>query len=103
MLICNADFRHLYVPLVEMGYSRTTASVAVFFVSAFFHEYLVSVPLRTFKTWAFMGMMGQVGYFNTYIELGIYRLPTVRESNMFCVLVTVCLKKVFTIIVHIYK
>lgn len=43
-----------------MGYSRTAAGVAVFFVSAFFHEYLVSVPLRTFKTWAFMGMMGQV-------------------------------------------
>jgi hypothetical protein len=64
MLICNTDFRHLYIPLVEMGYSRTAASVAVFFVSAFFHEYLVSVPLRTFKTWAFMGMMGQVSYFN---------------------------------------
>lgn len=67
MLIRNSDFRHLYVPLVEMGYSRTAASVAVFFVSAFFHEYLVSVPLRTFKTWAFMGMMGQAScYFNTY-------------------------------------
>lgn len=48
-----------------MGYSRTAANVAVFFVSAFFHEYLVSVPLRTFKTWAFMGMMGQVSsYFD---------------------------------------
>ncbi|XP_049788259.1 diacylglycerol O-acyltransferase 1 [Schistocerca cancellata] len=52
--------RHLYLPLVEMGYGRTVASLMVFFVSAFFHEYLVSVPLRTFKTWAFMGMMGQV-------------------------------------------
>jgi diacylglycerol O-acyltransferase 1 len=37
-----------------------TASVVVFFVSAFFHEYLVSVPLKTFKVWAFMGMMGQI-------------------------------------------
>lgn len=43
-----------------MGYSRNTASVLVFFISAFFHEYLVSVPLKTFKIWAFMGMMGQV-------------------------------------------
>lgn len=43
-----------------MGYGKTTASVTVFFISAFFHEYLVSVPLKTFKIWAFMGMMGQV-------------------------------------------
>jgi len=65
-LIYNSHFRHLYIPLVEIGYSRTAASVAVFFVSAFFHEYLVSVPLRTYKTWAFMGMMAQAScYFNT--------------------------------------
>ncbi|KAG8223162.1 hypothetical protein J437_LFUL000328 [Ladona fulva] len=52
--------RHLYIPLVEMGYGRMAASSTVFFISAFFHEYLVSVPLKTFKTWAFMGMMGQI-------------------------------------------
>lgn len=52
--------RHLYIPIVEMGYSKITASVTVFFISAFFHEYLVSVPLKTFKIWAFMGMMGQI-------------------------------------------
>ncbi|KAI4486202.1 hypothetical protein M0802_012477 [Mischocyttarus mexicanus] len=43
-----------------MGYSKYTASITVFFISAFFHEYLVSVPLRTFKIWAFLGMMGQI-------------------------------------------
>ncbi|XP_034244608.1 diacylglycerol O-acyltransferase 1 [Thrips palmi] len=52
--------RHLFIPLIEAGYTRVTATIAVFFISAFFHEFLVSVPLRTFKTWAFMGMMGQV-------------------------------------------
>nr|CAD7260170.1 unnamed protein product [Timema shepardi] len=52
--------RHLYIPLVEQGYGKTFASTVVFFISAFFHEYLVSVPLRTFKIWAFMGMMGQI-------------------------------------------
>ncbi|XP_011310984.1 diacylglycerol O-acyltransferase 1 [Fopius arisanus] len=52
--------RHLYIPIVEMGYGKTTASVTVFFISAFFHEYLVSVPLKTFKIWAFLGMMGQI-------------------------------------------
>lgn len=43
-----------------MGYGKTVASGTVFFISAFFHEYLVSVPLKTFKVWAFLGMMGQV-------------------------------------------
>ncbi|KAK7873998.1 hypothetical protein R5R35_013410 [Gryllus longicercus] len=52
--------RHLYIPLVEAGYGKTAAGIVVFFISAFFHEYLVSIPLRTFKTWAFMGMMAQV-------------------------------------------
>lgn len=52
--------RHLYIPMVEMGFGKTPASILVFFVSAFFHEYLVSVPLKTFKVWAFMGMMAQL-------------------------------------------
>lgn len=52
--------RHLYIPVVEMGYSTRRASIIVFFFSAFFHEYLVSVPLNTFKIWAFMGMMAQL-------------------------------------------
>ncbi|KAL3860276.1 hypothetical protein ACJMK2_010419 [Sinanodonta woodiana] len=52
--------RHLYKPLVRRGYSRLHASVAVFFLSAFFHEYLVSVPLQMFRVWAFTAMLGQV-------------------------------------------
>lgn len=52
--------RHLYIPVVGMGYNKTVGGLTVFFVSAFFHEYLVSVPLKTFKIWAFLGMMGQV-------------------------------------------
>lgn len=52
--------RHLYIPIVEMGFSSAAASIIVFLISAFFHEYLVSIPLQTFKIWAFMGMMGQI-------------------------------------------
>ncbi|XP_052816498.1 diacylglycerol O-acyltransferase 1-like [Mya arenaria] len=52
--------RHLYKPLLRRGFSKLQASVAVFMLSAFFHEYLVSVPLHMFKLWAFMGMLGQV-------------------------------------------
>lgn len=50
--------------MIEIGYSRMTASVVVFFVSAFLHEFLVSVPLQTFRSWAFIGMMAQVGISN---------------------------------------
>ncbi|XP_037882583.1 diacylglycerol O-acyltransferase 1 [Glossina fuscipes] len=52
--------RHIYIPVVRMGYSNSQGSCIVFFVSAFFHEYFVSIPLQTYKIWAFLGMMGQI-------------------------------------------
>ncbi|KAK3603413.1 hypothetical protein CHS0354_009392 [Potamilus streckersoni] len=52
--------RHLYKPLIRRGYNKLHASVAVFFLSAFFHEYLVSIPLQMFRVWAFTAMLGQV-------------------------------------------
>lgn len=52
--------RHLYVPLLSLGLTKCQASTAVFFVSAFFHEYLVSVPLKMFRMWAFIGMLIQL-------------------------------------------
>ncbi|KAG7254188.1 hypothetical protein CRUP_030431 [Coryphaenoides rupestris] len=51
--------RHFYKPLLRAGFSKMASQSAVFFLSAFFHEYLVSVPLRMFRFWAFMGMMAQ--------------------------------------------
>lgn len=64
--------RHLYVPLISFGLTKCQASTAVFFVSAFFHEYLVSVPLKMFRMWSFMGMLMQLplarfvsAYFNS--------------------------------------
>ncbi|CAB4042108.1 diacylglycerol O-acyltransferase 1-like [Paramuricea clavata] len=52
--------RHLYFPLRRRGYSQITASVLVFLLSAFFHEFLVSIPLQMFRTWAFFGIVGQI-------------------------------------------
>ncbi|KAK0133530.1 Diacylglycerol O-acyltransferase 1 [Merluccius polli] len=52
--------RHFYKPLLRKGFSKMASQSAVFFLSAFFHEYLVSVPLRMFRLWAFMGMMAQL-------------------------------------------
>ncbi|XP_076137276.1 diacylglycerol O-acyltransferase 1b [Alosa pseudoharengus] len=52
--------RHFYKPMLRRGGSKWASQSAVFFLSAFFHEYLVSVPLRMFRLWAFMGMMAQL-------------------------------------------
>ncbi|XP_074058253.1 diacylglycerol O-acyltransferase 1 [Macrotis lagotis] len=52
--------RHFYKPVLKMGVSRWMAKSGVFLASAFFHEYLVSVPLRMFRLWAFTGMMAQL-------------------------------------------
>uniref|UniRef100_A0AC34G8H7 Diacylglycerol O-acyltransferase n=1 Tax=Panagrolaimus sp. ES5 TaxID=591445 RepID=A0AC34G8H7_9BILA len=52
--------RHVYKPLIRNGYSRLTGSLAVFLISAIFHEYLVSVPLHLFRLWAFWAMLAQI-------------------------------------------
>ncbi|XP_036423425.1 diacylglycerol O-acyltransferase 1a [Colossoma macropomum] len=52
--------RHFYKPMLRRGVNKLAAQIAVFLLSAFFHEYLVSVPLKMFRLWAFMGMMAQV-------------------------------------------
>ncbi|EPB78065.1 MBOAT family protein [Ancylostoma ceylanicum] len=53
-------------------YRKFSAMVAVFFVSAFFHEYLVSVPLHMFRLWAYYGMMAQIplSFVTDYIVKG---------------------------------
>uniref|UniRef100_A0A915JR64 diacylglycerol O-acyltransferase n=1 Tax=Romanomermis culicivorax TaxID=13658 RepID=A0A915JR64_ROMCU len=52
--------RHLYVPMVSYGYGKVQASCTVFIVSAFFHEYLISIPLHLFRLWSFSGMLAQI-------------------------------------------
>ncbi|XP_053251048.1 diacylglycerol O-acyltransferase 1 [Podarcis raffonei] len=52
--------RHFYKPMMKKGACKWVAQTGVFFASAFFHEYLVSVPLKMFRPWAFIGMMAQI-------------------------------------------
>ncbi|XP_078367588.1 diacylglycerol O-acyltransferase 1-like isoform X1 [Oculina patagonica] len=52
--------RHLYTPMLKSGYTSIQAQIAVFLLSALFHEFLVSVPLRLFRFWAFLAMLSQV-------------------------------------------
>uniref|UniRef100_A0A8C2WFW6 O-acyltransferase n=1 Tax=Cyclopterus lumpus TaxID=8103 RepID=A0A8C2WFW6_CYCLU len=52
--------RHFYKPVLRKGVNKFLAQIGIFLMSAFFHEYLVSIPLKMFRLWAFMGMMAQV-------------------------------------------
>lgn len=52
--------RHVFVPMMQARYSKGTAGVAVFLISAALHEYLVSIPLHMYKIGVFLGMMTQV-------------------------------------------
>mmetsp|Transcript_45251 Transcript_45251/g.141842 ORF Transcript_45251/g.141842 Transcript_45251/m.141842 type:complete len:809 (-) Transcript_45251:73-2499(-) len=52
--------RHCYFPCLRLGMSKDLAIFFVFFVSAFFHEFLVSVPFKNIRAWAFLAMMGQI-------------------------------------------
>jgi len=54
--------RHLYKPMMVCGYESWQASLAVFLVSAFFHEYMVSIPLCMFRLWAFLAMVVQAPF-----------------------------------------
>ena len=51
--------RHVYFPCVRAGCSKASAQLIVFFLSAALHELVISVPCRTVRLWAFIGMMAQ--------------------------------------------
>jgi len=53
--------RHVYIPLMQhCGFNRLIGSFVVFAISAFFHEYLISVPLRMIRPWSFLAIIVQV-------------------------------------------
>ncbi|CAF1589739.1 unnamed protein product [Rotaria sp. Silwood1] len=53
--------RHIYKPLVtQYGFNKFIGSLVVFLMSAFFHEYLISVPLRMIRPWSFLAMIIQL-------------------------------------------
>lgn len=52
--------RHVYAPLTTRGVNKALAMLAVFFVSAVAHEYLISGSFSIVSYWAFLAMFGQV-------------------------------------------
>lgn len=53
--------RHVYSPLMAgYGLSHLQCQLVIFVISALAHEYLISVPLRTWEGWSFCAMFLQV-------------------------------------------
>jgi diacylglycerol O-acyltransferase-1 len=72
--------RHVYKPMVSGGYSNFSAQLVVFLLSAFFHEYLVSVPLQLIRPYAFIGMLMQVPL--SWLTIYICRHNSRHYGNM---------------------
>lgn len=72
--------RHIYAPLVAAGVPKSFAQLAVFAVSAFFHEYVMSVPLKGLYGWAFIGMAMQLPLFYLYDNVIHERYPNAGNA-----------------------
>lgn len=56
----NYFVRHLYIPMLKLGWRQTQSSIMVFFVSAVLHEVLVGIPTHNFLGVAFLSMILQI-------------------------------------------
>lgn len=50
----------IYTPMRRRGYSKNMGYFMCFFVSAIFHELVISIPFHSFKLWGFFGIMSQM-------------------------------------------
>lgn len=81
--------RHVFFPCLNLGLTKSMATLIVFFVSAALHEVLVSGPCHVARLYAFAGMMGQVPLIALTNAIH-HRLPSNRLGNVlfwvvFCV------------------
>ena len=51
--------RHCYYPILRTGLGKSSALFLVFFLSALFHEVIISVPFKQITYHAFLGMLAQ--------------------------------------------
>eukprot|EP00002_Diphylleia_rotans_P012795 TRINITY_DN2497_c0_g1_i1.p1 TRINITY_DN2497_c0_g1~~TRINITY_DN2497_c0_g1_i1.p1 ORF type:complete len:473 (-),score=105.59 TRINITY_DN2497_c0_g1_i1:120-1538(-) len=54
--------KHIWIPSQHYKLNKTGMVVVIFFISAVFHELMVSVPFHTLNFWAFGAMMMQVPF-----------------------------------------
>ncbi|KAI9293091.1 hypothetical protein K502DRAFT_294346, partial [Neoconidiobolus thromboides FSU 785] len=83
--------RHVYVPVVNAGYSQLVAVAVSFFFSAVFHELLFGVSVHSIQGFAFWGMLGQIPLIIITDLIVKYRGPTTSAGNVvfwlaFCII-----------------
>ncbi|EGC33489.1 hypothetical protein DICPUDRAFT_154444 [Dictyostelium purpureum] len=50
----------IYTPMRRRGFSKNLGYFMCFFVSAIFHELVISIPFHSLKLWGFFGIMSQM-------------------------------------------
>lgn len=68
----------MYYPLIKHGVNKTIAGFIIFAVSAFGHEYVISLAVGRVSYWIFYGMLGQ--FFVIGIEKRILRFFGLENS-----------------------
>ena len=74
--------RHIYVPLRAHGWSPGAAQAVIFGLSAFFHEYLVAIPMHLLRGWAFGAMLVQLPLI-ALTKAWMHRYPHSSMGNFF--------------------
>lgn len=91
--------RHVYKPLVKGNWPKIYAQLCVFALSAFFHEYLVAVPLQRLRYWAFLAMLMQVPL--SYITKLIAKRYSPMVGNML-VWISLIIGQPIAILLYVY-
>ncbi|KAM3132959.1 hypothetical protein pb186bvf_014955 [Paramecium bursaria] len=84
--------RHIYLPCLKSGLSKSTANMIVFFISALGHEYIVSASLGIIEYWAFIGMIMQAPVIQIQKKIEkIFKLQNSQLGNLmfwcsFCII-----------------
>ncbi|KRX01526.1 hypothetical protein PPERSA_01429 [Pseudocohnilembus persalinus] len=86
----NWLLRHIYNPLLKRGFNKIQSSFIVFFISAFFHEWIISGGFGVVEFHAFFGMLAQAPVIfimkkiNQYFNLEQSELGNVMFWISFC-------------------
>ncbi len=72
--------RHMYNPLLKKGFSKNSAMVLVFLISALAHEFMVCVPLHLISYYAFLAMLLQAP--TIYLEKKLQKLLRLKNSEL---------------------
>lgn len=79
--VSNYFVRHLYIPMLKRGFTPSTSSGTVFFVSAVLHEVLVGIPTHNVIGVAFLSMILQIPLIGVTAPLERMRGPGTNLGN----------------------